>query len=201
MSKLPPGPRFAPVQTVRFVLDTDGTFQDAARRHGDPFSLPTMFGDMVVTGHPEGIKDIFTADPDTFEAFGAAPIEPVIGPNSMLLLSGARHKRERKLLMPLFHGDRMRSYGRLMAEATVARTAAFRRGERVVMLPVTQAIAFDVILRAVFGVEDPARVARFHEVNAATIDAINPVYMFFPPLRLRALPGWRRFLEGKRNID
>src|SRR4051812_21861804 len=196
MTKLPPGPRFAPLQTIRFVRDIDSTFHDAARRYGDPFTLPLLCGDMVVPGHADGIKEIFTADPDTFEVFGSGPLEPVVGPNSMLLISGARHKRERKLLMPPFHGDRMRSYGRIMEETTITRAEAMRPGERLAMQPVTQAIAFDIILRAVFGVEDPARVARFHEVNAENIAAVTPLYMFFPQLRHRALPGWRRFLDA-----
>src|SRR5262245_17978756 len=110
MTKLPPGPRFAPIQTIRFVRDIDSTFRDAARRYGDPFTIPTLFGDLVVTGHPDGIKEIFTADPDTFNVFGTGPLEPIVCPNSMLLISGARHKRECKLLMPPFHGDRTRGY-------------------------------------------------------------------------------------------
>src|SRR5262249_9310151 len=84
---------------------------------------------------------------------------------------------------------------------TIARAAAMRPGERVVMQPMTQAIAFDIILRAVFGVDEPARVARFHEVNAQNFEAITPLYMFFPQLRHRVLPGWRRFLEARVRMD
>ena len=96
MTKLPPGPHFAPLQTVRFVRDNDAMLRDLARRYGDPFTLPTLFGTLVVTGHPEGIKEIFTADPDAFVPFGNEPLEPVVGPRSVLLLDGPEHLRHRR---------------------------------------------------------------------------------------------------------
>lgn len=201
LNKLPPGPRFAPLQTLRFALDMHGLARDCARRYGDPFSVPTVFGTMVMTGHPEGIREIFTADPDTFEAFGSGPLEPLVGSRSMLLLSGARHKRERKLLMPPFHGERMRAYGELMQTTTLEAAARLQPGARVVMQEVTQSVTLNIILRAVFGVQEPERIARFHRLNDDALAAFKPAYVFFPALRQGFLPGWRRLVEGRRAIN
>ena len=110
---LPAGPRFPALQTLKIARDTKRFFLDAARRYGDPFTLPLAIGDVVVTGDPEGIREIFSADPALFTPFAVLPLEPVVGRHSVLLLDGAHHRRERKLLTPPFHGDRMRAYGEL----------------------------------------------------------------------------------------
>lgn len=198
---LPPGPRLAPLQTLRFVRDVNSTLTDAIRRYGDPFLLPLLVGDMVITAHPEGIKEIFTADPDVFASFGSGPLEPLVGKNSLLLLSGPRHKRERKLLMPPFHGERMRAYGQIMQQTTHQRLTAYRPGDRVVMQELTQTVAFDIILRAVFGVEDAAHSQQFHRNNDRVMGAVDPLYMFFPPLRQPFMPAWRRLLDAQAEQD
>lgn len=171
-----------------------------ADKLGSTFTIPTTFGPLVLTADPEGIKEIFTADPDTFEAFGTVPLEPLVGPNSMLLLSGARHKRERKLLMPPFHGERMRAYGQIMQSTTFAAVSRLRAGERFVMLDMTQAITFDIILRAVFGVQDSERIALYHELNNELMSAIKPVFIFLPMLRNDFVPIWKRFNEARTKV-
>ena len=42
---------------------------------------------------------------------------PVVGERSVLLADGAEHMRQRKLLLPPFHGERMRAYEEVMREA------------------------------------------------------------------------------------
>lgn len=201
MSQLPAGPRIAPLQTLRFAFDNNGLFRDCLRRYGDPFTVPTLLGTMVVTADPEGIREIFTADPDTFASFGAGPLEPFVGKSSMLLLSGARHRRERKLLMPPFHGERMRAYGRLMQSTTAAHAAGLRAGQEIAVQDLTQSITLDLILGAVFGVQEPERVARFRDAVTATLGAASPALVFFPALQRPVVPAWRRqrALQGAQD--
>ena len=118
--KLPPGPRFSVLQTALYARDPYGYLVAMQRKYGDPFTIPALNGTLVVTGTPAYIQQIFSADPDTFLTFGAKAIEPVVGPNSLLLLSGARHRRDRKLLTPPLHGARMRAYGETIRQAALA---------------------------------------------------------------------------------
>jgi len=78
----------------------------------------------------------------------------VVGERSVLLLDGAEHMRQRKLLLPPFHGDRMRAYEQTMREAADRSIDTWPRGEPFGLLPHMQTITLDVIMRAVFGVED-----------------------------------------------
>lgn len=199
-STLPPGGRSAFLKTLAFGRGQIGVLRDCAREYGPTFTLPTTFGNLVLTADPEGIKEIFTADPDTFTPFGVVPLEPLVGANSMLLLAGARHKRERKLLMPPFHGERMRAYGRIMQTTALDAAARLRPGQRFVMQDITQAITFDIILQAVFGMQDPDRIAYFHQLNHTLMTAIRPLFMFFTSLRREAVPQWKHYLEVQHEV-
>ncbi|MFI5301287.1 MAG: cytochrome P450, partial [Polyangiales bacterium] len=96
----------------------------------------------------------FTADPEIARAGEANEVlRTIVGSNSLLLLDGERHLRERKLMMPPFHGERMRQYGDVMRDATSARIAAWRPGQAFSIHEETQAITLEVILRAVFGLD------------------------------------------------
>lgn len=199
-STLPPTGPFAILKTLQFARGRIGVLRDLARDVGKTFTLRTNLGPVVMTGDPEGIKEIFTADPETFEPFGTVPLEPLVGPNSMLLLHGARHKRERKLLMPPFHGERMRAYGQIMQSTALDAVSRLRPGERFVMLDITQAITFDIILRAVFGVQDPDRIALYHRLNSDLFRSIHPALIFLPVLRRESVPLWKRFADLQRTV-
>lgn len=198
-SALPPSNPFAFLKVFDFARGRMEALRECARDIGPTFMLPTTLGRMVFTADPEGIKDIFTADPDTFTPFGTVPLEPFVGPNSMLLISGARHRRERKLLMPPFHGERMRAYARIMQSTALEAMANLQPGKRFVMQELTQDITFDIILRAVFGEQDPERIAQYHRLNNALFGSIKPIFIFMPFLRRESIPAWKRFENTSRE--
>jgi cytochrome P450 len=197
---LPPSSRFAFLKTLAFGRGHIEVLRDCAREYGPTFTLPTTVGDLVLTADPEGIKEIFTADPDTFSPFGVVPLEPLVGANSMLLLGGARHKRERKLLMPPFHGERMRAYGQIMQTTALDATSRLRPGEQFVMQDITQAITFDIILRTIFGVQDSELIAKYHRLNHELMTAIRPIFMFLSFLRTDKVPAWKHFIEVRHEV-
>ena len=114
MNRLPPGPRNTVLATARYLRDPFGSLLRAADRFGDPYSWPTFLGKLVITGDPEGLKTLLSADPDIYEALGADLLGPVIGRNNLILLSGERHTAMRKMQNPQFHGARLRAYGQII---------------------------------------------------------------------------------------
>ncbi|HLL52944.1 MAG TPA: cytochrome P450, partial [Myxococcaceae bacterium] len=157
----------------------------------------------VVTGSPEGVREVFSADPNVFEPLGRVPIEPVTGPRSVLLLSGLTHKRERKLLMPPFHGERMRAYGTLIREVAERRVSAIPPGGSFSAQRLAQDITLDIILRAVFGITEPERVREFTEAIIAFGESYTPLLMFALPLR-RNFGGfgpWARFQRNAARFE
>lgn len=180
---LPPGPRSALVQTVLFTRDCYSYLASCSRRYGDPFTQPTLLGPTVVTGDPEGIKEIFSADPELFEPWAKELIAPVGGENTMVLLTGPRHKRERKLFMPPFHGARMRSYGQIMQDVTRRQAAALVIGQPFQAQDLLMSISMEVIFRAVFGVQSEARMGELKRALDRAGKALHPLMLLVPALQ------------------
>ena len=91
---------------VRFAVDPYAFFRACKRRYGDPFAIKLAGRRLVITGEPELARVIFTTEPDATRAFAPEALVPVLGRHSLIVLGGAQHRRERKLLTPPFHRDR-----------------------------------------------------------------------------------------------
>jgi cytochrome P450 len=152
--RLPDGPRTPTlVNGILFALARKRLMRRLQRRYGDIYSikLPTI-GELVAVSRPDLIKVIYTADPAVLHG-GKNPLGKILGPGSLFSMDGPRHLKERRMLLPPFHGDRMRSYeGMIEAEAAHA-MASWPDGDEFVTLPTFKQITLRVILRAVFGAE------------------------------------------------
>lgn len=147
------------VQTARWIFRPTLLLDRAQRECGDVFTLRFYPGRrFTLTCDPADVRRLFTAPPDEVPtATGNSPIGPLVGEHSLLTLNGPEHLRQRKLLLPSFHGDRLRAYADIVDEAANAQVDTWREGEVMRLQPHMSAITLEVILRAVFGVEDAAR--------------------------------------------
>ncbi len=162
--RLPPGPPLpATLQSLAFIARPLPFLSACRRRYGDVFTLRTLFsGPTVVVGAPALIREVFTGPARVLRAgeANAAVVGPVLGRHSVLTLDGAEHLRQRRLLLPPFHGDRLRAYERTMREATHTAIERWPVGRPFALLPEMQAITLEVILRTVFGTRPGAREER-----------------------------------------
>jgi cytochrome P450 len=142
--------------SIGFVLQPARFLEECQANVGDYFTLrPAPGREIVVTADPAAVKQVFTGDPALLHAGEANIIlGPLLGQRSVLLLDGPEHLRQRKLMLPPFHGERMKLYVKAMEEAAEWHVAGWPRGRRFAVLPSMQAITLDVIMRAVFGVDD-----------------------------------------------
>ncbi|NLT07728.1 MAG: cytochrome P450 [Solirubrobacterales bacterium] len=158
---MPPGSRLpAALQTIRWAVRPLPWLTGLRRRHGDVFSVQLFHEDpWVMVSDPELVKRVLTAPADVLHAGeGNRILEPILGPQSVLLLDEDRHLRQRRLLLPPFHGDRMERYGEVMREIVAAELDRWPAGIAAPAWPRMQAITLEVILRAVFGVTDRERL-------------------------------------------
>jgi cytochrome P450 len=162
-SRLPPGPRSRAWTAARWLTRPVGLLEACRRRYGDAFTLEFPgAGKNVMLSDPAIVKEVFSRDrrgnglPLTRDLL----LEPVLGPRSILLLEGSEHLRRRKLMLPPFHGERMRAYETTIESAAQRAVASWPQGRRFRLHPSMQAITLEVILRAVFGVTDPSRRER-----------------------------------------
>jgi len=143
-----------PLQTLGWIA-RPGPFLERCRdRHGDAFTLRIANeGTWVMLSDPAAVKQVFTGDPELLHAGEAnAILRPVLGPSSVLLLDDGAHLAQRKLLLPPFHGARMKAYGALMEQVAEAEIATWPAGQVVAARAAMQRITLEIVIRAVFGV-------------------------------------------------
>ncbi|BAZ28506.1 cytochrome P450 [Cylindrospermum sp. NIES-4074] len=208
---LPKGPQTNLwLQTFKWVTSPLEYLETCTKSYGDIFTLrlgPT-FTPRIFVSNPQAIQQIFTTDPKYLDSGTAAGLDlPLLGQNSLLGLEGKPHQRQRKLLTPPLHGERMLAYGELIRDITEQVTNQWQDGKPFSVLSSMQAISFRVILKAVFGLEDGPRYQKLEELLIAILNPKRPVVraiMFlFPFLRQDFGPrsSWGNFLLMRQQID
>jgi cytochrome P450 len=159
-TSLPPGPSTSrAAQTLRWIARPGAMLEDCHRRYGDMFTVRlAQEGSWVFLAHPDAVKQVFSGDPRVLHAGeGNQILLPVLGGNSVLLLDEAAHMSQRKLLLPPFHGERMRGYADTMRDVAEHELERWPLGTPFAVWPGMQRITLEVIMRTVFGVEDEQR--------------------------------------------
>jgi cytochrome P450 len=204
---LPPGSRLpSALQLARSVTTPLPYLEQLGRRYGDMFTMRLpVAGTIVVVSNPDLVRRIFAADPDTLKA-GAnfMTFESMVGLHSLLTLDGAEHLRQRRLLLPSFHGERMQAYAQTMREITEASVDRWPLGVPFALHPQMQAITLDVILKTVFGVDEGAHFDEMRRKIIALVDGTSdPLLALFGVLRLNVfeLAPWLARSKLKREVD
>lgn len=199
---LPPGPRWPlPVQGLAYIAARRRMMHVLAKRYGTAFTvrLP-FFGPTVIISDPALVKQFFQTRTDVVRN-----VEPnldlVLGPGSTFGLQDQEHRRRRKLLVPPFHGKRMRAYEDLVEEETLKEVATWPERREFEVLTSTNRITLNVILRAVFGAEG-AEFDALRKVMPQLV-ALGSQLVFLPWLHrdLGAWSPWGRFLGLRKQFD
>jgi cytochrome P450 len=182
VSAFPPGPTEAPaIQTARWLLRPIAFMESNRRRYGDAFGVRFLGFErpLVMISDPEAIRTLYTAHEHGLPPGRSVALLPVMGPGSVLLLEGGEHLARRKLMLPPFHGERMRAYETTVREVTERELDSWSPDNRFAIHPRMQAITLEVILKAVFGVTDATRDARLHERLPLLLgDTASPALQF-----------------------
>jgi cytochrome P450 len=188
------------LHTLRFTLDPEGYFAAAHRRHGDMFTLRVLGQRWVAIAHPDQVKELFSHGPEEVDSGDAnQALSPVLGTRNLLLLDREEHLHRRRIVLPAFHGERMRAYEDVIRASIRKQIADWPIGDPVAALPRMQALTFSVIMRCVFGVEEGERVGQLGEALRGMIAWVTDtrrVLFFFlvGPQRLDKVPAFRRQL-------
>jgi cytochrome P450 len=203
---LPPGPR-APAawQTWAWVARPTDLLRRAQAVHGEPFTLRTAWADapLVVFSDPEEIRRTFAA-PETELRGGASAafLEPFAGPTSILVTHGADHLRQRRLMLPPFHGAALRRWQASIAELARAEVAAWEAGRPLRSHDRMHALTLDVIARVVLGAgDDPALRASIRATLDMTTSLPRLAAMALVQRPLGGLSPFAAFLRAVRRVD
>jgi cytochrome P450 len=207
---LPDGPRTLPiVQLMRTIACPLESLGVNYRQYGDLFTARLSgFGSVVILSNPVGIEAMMTAPPDVFDSGrGNRILAPFVGETSLILLDGKAHQRQRKLLTPPFHGDRLRAYGQNICQITQQVIDRWQPGQTFSARQVTQEISLRVIMKTVFGIHQGAQTEQLrHRLNALLTlfdHPLNASFAFIPALQQDwgAWSPWGRWLRQRAQLD
>lgn len=188
---LPPGPTTPRVVQGAYALTVPHRGMRRMRaRYGDAFTVNVpIFGHALVISDPGEIKQLFQAPADVADNL-ERNLGRVLGPGSLFALRGDEHRKQRKLLVPPFHGRRLAAYASIVEEETVRELATWPRNKPFPTLPSTMRITLNVILRAVFGAEG----AEFDQLR----DLLPRLVTLGSRLAAAPIPDWGEWLPWGR---
>jgi cytochrome P450 family 135 len=192
VTSLPPGPTAGPaLQTMRWLVRPIAFLEACRRCYGDAFSVRFLGFEtpLVMVSKPEVLRALYSESGHGLPPGRTLSLRPITGPRSVLLLDGAEHLSRRRVMLPPFHGDRMRSYEPIVREAAEREIARWPIDRPFAVHPSMQAVTLEVILRAVFGVADVARRTRLREELVDLLGSTASVGLQFSVLLSRRLGG------------
>ena len=205
-TRLPDGsqaPRW--LQKIQYTRNSFAYMDAAAQRYGDIFNAPVIGNHPVVLfiSNPQAIQRIFTSDTRQFIAPPNQLLQPIVGDYSIFTLEGSRHRRERRLLMPPFHGERIQTYGQLICERVEKSMSCLSIGTRFSARHLAQFISLEVILKVVFGIYQEDRFNHLKSLIVHLTDSLQSPFigglLFFPSLQkdwgTRSPWGYLRHLQ------
>jgi cytochrome P450 family 110 len=210
---LPEGPKDLKIwQMVQWIATPISFMRRCRRRFGDRFTvkLTRELPPVVFFSDPKALQVILTNDDsELFDAPGELNVllQPLLGTQSVIGLSGEPHRQMRQLLMPSFHGERMRAYGQLIHEIAEKVISEWETGKPFSVRKNTQKISLRVILRAVFGLNEGARYQQLEQLLGSLLDGLShpagASFIYFAALRRDLGPRspWGRFIRLREQID
>jgi cytochrome P450 len=207
MHVLPPEPKSSPLaQTLRWSFRPLPFMQECRERHGDSFSVKFMGFErpMVMISDPAAIKALYTEREHGLPPGREVVLTPIVGPRSVLVIEGVDHLAHRKLMLPAFHGERMRSYEPIVSEIVDAEIDSWPLAERFAIHPRMQSITLEVILRVVFGVAEGARLERLRVLLTKVLEETASPFTQLIGLAARRFGGrgpWAKFEGQLKAVD
>jgi cytochrome P450 len=189
------------VQTIEWIARPTALLRRSAARYGEPFTLRTLWTDapMVLVSDPETVRRVYSAPPESLRGGASSTVlEPFAGPSSILLTSGEAHLRQRRLMLPPFHGGRMEAHRATVAALAAAELERWEPGRPLRTLPRMQELTLDVILRVVLGAPDPQLRAAIRDALDMTTSLPRLIALSLAP---RGSAPWRPFEHAVARVD
>jgi cytochrome P450 len=194
------------MQTLRWSFRPLPFMQEAREKYGDNFSVKflTFERPMVLISDPDAIKALYRERSHGLPPGRDIILTPIVGPRSLLVTEGADHLAHRKLMLPPFHGERMRSYQPLVEGIVDREIDSWPLGEEFPIHPRMQSITLEVILKVVFGVADGPRFERLRSVLTQVLEETASPFAQLSSLASRRFGGrgpWARFEKQLKEAD
>lgn len=196
------------IQLINWLIRPFEYLEECREKYGDIFTMRLLgLPPLVFIANPIGIKEIFSTDPKQFDVGRTNDLgRPILGNNSLIIMDGSRHKRERKLLMPPFHGEKVKSYAASICQITETVASRWEVDKPFIARDVAQEITLKVIMQTVFGFSEGEKCEQFRLLLADWLDiTASPVrssfvFLKFLQVDLGAWSPWGHFIRTQKTI-
>ncbi|PSF36129.1 cytochrome P450 [Aphanothece hegewaldii CCALA 016] len=211
MSKLLSGPKTLPfLQLTHWILNPVSYMEKVSKDFPDLFRTRGLgMNGLIFISHPQALQQLLTNDRKQFSAPGEinAIVSPLVGDYSVIMLGGDRHKKRRQLLLPPFHGERMRSYADSILDITQNVMDALPQDQVFIARDEMQSISLQVIIETVFGLHKGERYLELKNLLSSMLDIFRmssmAAILFFPSLQkdFGAWSPWGKFMRTQQKVD
>lgn len=204
------------VKTPKFIQQIESTLKPleyldrCAKNYGDIF-FTNSFGNLetLVLSHPQDIQELFNPTNKIIDAPGAANeiFKPHLGENSLIIQDGERHQKQRKLIIPPFHGEQMLNYGQQICEITQQMLQHLKPGETFIARHLSEDITMTIMLKVVFGIDEELRFEKLKNLMTTwlslTSSPLSASILLLPSLQkdLGAWSPWGKYIRLRQQID
>ncbi|MGK7872551.1 MAG: cytochrome P450 [Xenococcaceae cyanobacterium] len=206
--KLPNGPKTPRIlQLIQWIRDPLGYMEACNEKYGDIFTVRWSQQPRVMVSHPQAMQEMLTSDRLTAPGYTNKILRPLLGNNSLFLLNEESHKRQRKLLMPPFHGERMFNYGQLICDITKRVAGQWVTNKPFPIRETMKEITMSIILQAVFGLYEGQRFQQIKTLLTTRLEMtatpLGATLIFLPFLQQDwgSWSPWGRIAHNVRQID
>lgn len=203
------GPQSSPLlQLLNWIFRPLEFLEECDRAYGDMFNLNLMgLPPFTVVGNPQGIEEILSVDAKKFDVGRTNELAAgLLGDNSLVLLDGEPHRRQRKLMMPPFHGEKVKSYAQTICQITDKVTSRWQEKQTFVAQKAMQDITLETILHVVFGLSEGERYQQIKPPLIELLDATGSplkasvIFLPFLQLDLGKWSPWGKVVRRRQKI-
>ena len=191
------------IQACWAAFDPEGFFFSRSKKTGTDFFTVELpgFSTIHVTGSAQGAKELMSAPPHVFKMLTGSPIDSVLGPNSMMVKDGNKHKRQRKMIMPCLGPGPMKNLKKSFAKVATDWLSSVEEVKETHLAALMQDLTLDIVVETIFGVQDEALKRKFCQTIKEFVSLTTPSLLLIPSLRSKAWPPWRKFLKVQAKLD
>lgn len=189
-----------PMQQLTLFRDPRWMHEWLYKTYGDLAGIHFQGRDHFIVMTPESAREVFAQDPDIYDAFWKASFAGMNGDDSLWVLIGERHRKERLLFAPAVHANHYRSYGDTIRRIAHSKMEKWQPGQTIKAIDTTLAISLDIIMSLVFGVEDEATMQEGRKAVHALTHSAHPLIVFYPTFQRPWFPLWNPYVKAKKNL-
>ncbi|MBZ5677451.1 MAG: cytochrome P450 [Acidobacteriia bacterium] len=185
-----------------FRKDPAGFLETMAREYGDVVYIPLGRQHIYYLGHPDAIRDVLVTHQNKFKKSRMLERARVLLGDGLLTSEGEHHRRQRRLVQPAFHRDRLAGYGAVMVERTAVVRDQWQPGQPFDVLQEMMRLTLAIVAKTLFSTDVDSEADDIHAALTEVFGLFEIILMPFSEiLEKLPLPSVRRFKRARQRLD